>query len=136
MFPLGPKPTNFTSFNNPQPSFLWSLKNESYIPSLSWGYTAGAQYRLKGTPGSLTLGGYDASRYTPNNVTFSFGADDSKPLTLGLQAITSTNTLAGVASLLLSGILVVIDSTVPEICKYFCRSLCLCSTQVSLEIMS
>ncbi|RDW59437.1 hypothetical protein BP6252_12524 [Coleophoma cylindrospora] len=115
IFPLGPKPTNFTNFDNPQPSYLWTLKNQSYIPSLSWGYTAGAKYRLKQVPGSLTLGGYDSSRFTPNNMTFSFSSDDSKPLTLGLQAITATNTFQGVASLLKSGILTFIDSTVPEI---------------------
>ncbi|RDW65184.1 hypothetical protein BP5796_09876 [Coleophoma crateriformis] len=115
MFPLGPKPTNFTNFDNPQPSYLWTLKNQSYIPSLSWGYTAGAKYRLKQVPGSLTLGGYDSSRFTPNNMTFSFSSDDSKPLTLGLQAITATNTFQGVVSLLPSGILTFIDSTVPEI---------------------
>lgn len=115
MFPLGPKPTNFTNFDYPQPSFLWSLKNESYIPSLSWGYTAGAKYRLKEVPGSLTLGGYDASRFTSNNMTFSFSSDDSKPLTLELQSITVTHTLASVGSLLQTGILASIDSTVPEL---------------------
>ncbi|CAG8980566.1 hypothetical protein HYALB_00002564 [Hymenoscyphus albidus] len=115
MFGLGPKPTNFTTFNNPQGSFLWSERNQSLIPSLSWGYTAGANYQLTRTPGSLTLGGYDASRFIPNNLTFQFGADDSKPLTLGLQAIQATNTFQGVMSLLPSGILTFIDSTVPEI---------------------
>ena len=39
-------------------------------PSSSYGYTAGAPYRLNGVLGSLTLGGYDSSRFTPNNVTF------------------------------------------------------------------
>jgi len=115
MFALGPKPTNFTNFDSPQPSWMWTAKNQSLIPSLSWGYTAGAPYQLKAVPGSLTLGGYDASRFTPNNLSFSFAADDSKPLTLGLQAIEATNTFGGVMSLLPSGILTFIDSTVPEI---------------------
>jgi hypothetical protein len=76
-------------------------------------------------PGSLTLGGYDESRFTANNLTFPFSADDSKPLTLGLQAIEATNTFQGVVSLLPQGILTFIDSTVPEIwlpiaaCKIF-----------------
>jgi hypothetical protein len=43
-FGLSPKPTNWTDFNDPYPSYLTSLKNESQIPSLSWAYTAGAQY--------------------------------------------------------------------------------------------
>ncbi|CZR56304.1 uncharacterized protein PAC_06192 [Phialocephala subalpina] len=115
VFAIGPKPTNFTSFNNPQPSFLYSLRNQSVIPSLSWGYTGGASYQLKGLPGSLTLGGYDASRFTPNNLTFSFSADDSKPLMVGLQTIQATNTFRGIMSLLPFAILTFIDSTVPEI---------------------
>ncbi len=85
------------------------------IPSLSWGYTAGAPYRLKQVPGSLTLGGYDASKFTPNNFTFSFAADDSRPLTVGLQSIQATNTFYGDMSLLQTGVLSLIDSTVPEI---------------------
>ena len=42
-------PTNFTEFDDPHPSFLSTLKSTGKIPSLSYGYTAGAQYR-KGTP--------------------------------------------------------------------------------------
>ena len=42
---LTSRPTNFTDFNDPKPSFLSSLKNQSHIPSLSFGYTAGNQYR-------------------------------------------------------------------------------------------
>lgn len=44
-FGLTPRPTNFTDFNDPQPSFMETLKNKSMIPSLSWSYTAGAPYR-------------------------------------------------------------------------------------------
>ncbi len=44
-FGLTPRPTNFTDFNGPQPSFLQTLQNKSEIPSLSWSYTAGASYR-------------------------------------------------------------------------------------------
>jgi hypothetical protein len=44
-FGLTPRPTNFTDFNDPQPSFVETLKNKSMIPSLSWAYTAGAPYR-------------------------------------------------------------------------------------------
>ncbi len=42
---LTPRPVNFSSFDNPSPSFLTSLRNQSLIPSLSYGYNAGAQYR-------------------------------------------------------------------------------------------
>ncbi|KAF2683362.1 hypothetical protein K458DRAFT_452865 [Lentithecium fluviatile CBS 122367] len=41
---LGPKPSNFSDFEHPQPSFLTGLKNENKIPSLSFACTAGAPY--------------------------------------------------------------------------------------------
>lgn len=43
MLGLAPFPTNVT-FNEPRPSFLATLKTKDLIPSLSWSYTAGAQY--------------------------------------------------------------------------------------------
>jgi Eukaryotic aspartyl protease len=46
LFGLTPRSKNFTSFNNPIPSFMQSLQNQSRIPSLSWSYTAGNQYRM------------------------------------------------------------------------------------------
>lgn len=39
-------PTNFTAFDDPHASFLSSLKAKSKIPSLSFAYSAGAQYRM------------------------------------------------------------------------------------------
>lgn len=65
-------------------------------------------------PGSLTFGGYDASRFVPNPISFTFATDDSKPLMVGLQSIGATNTFQGLMSLLPSGILAHVDSTVPE----------------------
>ena len=114
---LGPKPTNFSDFNNPSESFLRTLRNKSLIPSLSFGYTAGAPYRLKGSLGSLTLGGYDSSLFEPNGMEFSFSPDDSKSLTVGIQSISTTNTLStnNETSLLPSSILSLIDSSVPDI---------------------
>ena len=41
---LDPAPSNFTTLNNPQPSLMWNLRNQSIIPSTSWSYTAGASY--------------------------------------------------------------------------------------------
>jgi hypothetical protein len=40
-----PKPTNFSAFENPIPSYMVTLFEQKSIPSLSFGYTAGAQYR-------------------------------------------------------------------------------------------
>lgn len=36
---------NMTSSADSSPSFLTSLKNQNLIPTLSYGYTAGASYR-------------------------------------------------------------------------------------------
>ena len=44
MFGLNQQPTNLSSFSDPYPSFLASLKAQNLIPSLSWAYTAGARY--------------------------------------------------------------------------------------------
>ncbi|THC95062.1 hypothetical protein EYZ11_005457 [Aspergillus tanneri] len=44
--------------------------NTSVVPSSSYGYTAGAYYRLKGVPASLTLGGVDKARFYEGNTTF------------------------------------------------------------------
>ena len=45
IFGLTPRPSNFTSFDDPIPSYMENLRNQSLIPSLSWAYTAGNQYR-------------------------------------------------------------------------------------------
>lgn len=45
VFGLGRQPTYLSNFTNPRPSFLTTLHNQHYIPSLSWSYTAGARYR-------------------------------------------------------------------------------------------
>ena len=45
MFGLGQQPTNLSTYIDPQPSFLTTLKTKNMIPSRSWSYTAGAQYR-------------------------------------------------------------------------------------------
>ena len=68
-----------------------------------------------GVSGSLTLGGYDASRFTPNNITFNFDSDDSKSLTVALQEITVSNALTGTLNALSLGIISLIDSAVPAI---------------------
>lgn len=45
IFGLNHQASNFTTLNDPQPSFLSTLKARNLIPSVSWGYTAGASYR-------------------------------------------------------------------------------------------
>jgi hypothetical protein len=45
-FGLNAKPTNFTAFEEPSPSYMAYLFQQNLIPSMSFGYTAGAQYRM------------------------------------------------------------------------------------------
>ncbi|KAK6220473.1 eukaryotic aspartyl protease [Colletotrichum tabaci] len=57
-----------------------AVKNYGWIPSYSYGYTAGAYYMgASGTPCSVTLGGYDASRFVPHNVNFTLDPSDGLP---------------------------------------------------------
>ena len=109
---LSPRPMNFTNFDAPQPSMLHVLRQDDYIHSTSWAYTAGAHYREPEVFGSLTLGGYDANRFVPNDITFPFGADISRDLLVGVQAIIS-DTMS--EPLLSAGIYAFIDSLVPHI---------------------
>jgi hypothetical protein len=59
----------------------------------------------------LVLGGYDASKFKPNNLTFDFGPEDNRELLLELNEI---KTAKG-ASLLPEPISMYLDSTVPYI---------------------
>ncbi|KAK4556953.1 hypothetical protein LTR86_005934 [Recurvomyces mirabilis] len=120
-FGLNPLPTNFTTFTNPQPSFMQQLLNNNTIPSLSYAYTAGNQYRLNKVFGSLTLGGYDLNRFGNNNITVDMYSDVSRDLLVYVQGINS-----GTTNLLPSGtISMYIDSTIATIwlpedaCKAF-----------------
>lgn len=82
------------------------MYNDGYITSLTWAYTAGNQYsKLNGifwprgnlaepssigfnqVLGSLNLGGYDQSRFVPNDVTFPFAPNDLRDLTVQIEAI-------------------------------------------------
>ncbi|KAL8644752.1 MAG: hypothetical protein Q9210_007094 [Variospora velana] len=118
---IAPRPTNLsgsdpheTTFDptKSHPSLLSTLKEQNKIPSLSFGYTAGARYRLKRVLASLTLGGYDASRFVPGNLTFGFATDNSRDLVVGIQSICVDGSSQ---ELLPTSILAFIDSTVPHI---------------------
>ena len=45
LFGLGHQGVNFSEYSTPNATFLATLKEQNMIPSLSWGYTAGAIYR-------------------------------------------------------------------------------------------
>jgi hypothetical protein len=117
VLPLGTVQSSFSSLSEPQESLMWNLRNSSRIPSLSYGYTAGAKYRLKSVFGSLILGGYDSTRFTPNtnDFSFTFSTDPSKLLTVGVESIMATNTLQGTYSLSSGSHFSVIDSTVAQL---------------------
>lgn len=66
-------------------------------------------------PGSLTLGGYDQSKFTPNGVSFQFAPDISRDLVVGLQSITFSDNQNTNKPLLSDGILAFVDATVPHI---------------------
>lgn len=46
VFGLNPKPTNWTTFTDSTPSFMTTLKQNKQIPSVSFGFTGGAPYRM------------------------------------------------------------------------------------------
>ncbi|KAI9706303.1 MAG: hypothetical protein M1820_004879 [Bogoriella megaspora] len=109
---LSPISFNFSNFNDPQPSLLAGLRNQSFISSFSWAYTAGAFYKDVPTYGSLTLGGYDTTKFVPNNVSTAFGPDSSRDLLIRIQSITYET--AGISSTLAdeTGTFAFIDSLV------------------------
>ncbi|KAL7805342.1 aspartic peptidase domain-containing protein [Trichoderma gracile] len=57
-----------------------------WIPSYSYGFTAGASYR--NTPVSITLGGHDTARYVPHDIDFTLTPQDNMPRALirGIEA--------------------------------------------------
>lgn len=79
--------------------------------------------------GSLTFGGSDRSRYTPNNVSFDLALDVARDLVVGLQSVKSTYANGSSQALLPSPIMTFIDSTIPyiylpvEACQTFERVL-------------
>lgn len=111
---LSQTPVNFTDPFDSRPSLITNLKSKSLIPSASYGYTAGASYRNNATA-SLTLGGYDASRFTPNSLSFGLAKDPFRQLVVALERITFSDSDSKETPMLTDGILTLVDSTVPAI---------------------
>lgn len=113
---LQSKPSTFVQQPS-RPSYITGLFESQSIPSQSFGYTAGAQYRQGVTTayhGSLTLGGYDASRLVHNDVVFT--QDTQRNLLVGLSGLSATTTLAMDIDLLQgTNFDVYIDTNVAEI---------------------
>ncbi|KAF2754377.1 acid protease [Pseudovirgaria hyperparasitica] len=122
LFGLSTVPTNIDG--SAYPTFIDSLfkslddKNQSLIPSMSYGYAAGASYAnaRKGQVGSLIFGGYDASLFdTSRTVQISFpGGVGGEDVSLS-AAVTSVVTDDGntVRTLDNSRFSILIDSTLP-----------------------
>ncbi|OJD36826.1 acid protease [Diplodia corticola] len=100
--------------DNP-PGLIEVLNDAGKIPSLSYGYTAGAHYR--GIHGSLVIGGYDQSRFQLPGHNFSFADSQDQFLIVGVQSIDTNFSLTAVGSqeLVGNGHLSSIDSTVSEL---------------------
>ncbi|KAI8930829.1 hypothetical protein NX059_011850 [Plenodomus lindquistii] len=110
------KPTNFSTSEPSAPSYLVNLFDQGSIPSLSFGYTAGAQYHGQTVLGSLTLGGYDAARIIPNDLTFVFAPNNERDLVVGVAGITANTTTQSNINLLKQNDLnMFIDSTIAEL---------------------
>jgi hypothetical protein len=117
---LLPSTLNFSNTIS-SPSLLRSLKDAGHVPSLSYGYQAGAAYRNAKVPGSLIIGGYDRSRASTPALTVPIS--DTLGFNVGVQDAVATNTLQGTLSLISNEkILAAIDSSVPEL--WLPRSIC------------
>lgn len=115
-FGINPKPTNFTNFTDPSPSYMSLLFEQNQIPSVSFGYTAGAQYHGAPVLGSLTLGGYDSSRLIENDLTWNFAPDNERDLVVGIVDISATTSTKSKISLLnRDPFSMYIDSTIAEL---------------------
>lgn len=115
-FGVNPKPTNFSSFADPSPSYMTLLFEQKKIPSLSFGYTAGAPYYAKPFYSSLTLGGVDASRYIPNELSFGFAPDNERDIVVGVVGIKAKGaTKSDVNLLTRESFSMYIDSTIAEL---------------------
>lgn len=114
---LGVKPqsTNITDLSSPVTSMMEILKNTGQIPSLAYGYTAGAyseSLNLLSAFGSLTLGGYDESRLSEEDtIIVNMNEDPKRDLVVGLHSVLAENK----TELLNSPISILIDSGVSHI---------------------
>ncbi|KAM3086611.1 hypothetical protein ACMFMG_000737 [Clarireedia jacksonii] len=122
MIGLNPAPTNFSSKSTPAPSYMSNLKSQGHIPSLSYGYTAGAPYRFDGVFGNLTLGGYDESLFVSNNLTINFPAGSDLIVDVNAITVTSGGGKSQVLSSASSSFPAFIDSSIPYL--YLPTSIC------------
>ncbi|KAL6721947.1 hypothetical protein ACLMJK_001052 [Lecanora helva] len=113
---LDPDSVALPNTNTKIPSLLSNLNSSRLIPSESWSYTAGNQYRPGPAYGSLVLGGYDTSRFQPNDVSYTFNSSSPSGLVVHIGEINiNTNDVITTVSTDNESIEVTIDSTTPYI---------------------
>lgn len=133
LFGLGITPGNFTNVT-PLSAISALVEQMGIIPSHSYGYTAGANYQLKGVLNSLTLGGYDANRLVPHNVSFTLSSSKVPQTFINSITVTSpgtSNATAKTVSLLNTAdrVTAIIDSSTPflwlpaTVCNRFASAL-------------
>ncbi|KAF7550080.1 hypothetical protein G7046_g8133 [Stylonectria norvegica] len=96
-----------------------AVQSFGWIPSYSYAYNAGAHYR--NAPASLTLGGYDGSRFNHQRTDFTLGQTDglASPLVRGSQMLSSWNSTFNA----------ILDSSTPylwlpnEVCDQFAHAM-------------
>ena len=113
MLGLSGHPSHIHNLALSEDSPLQSLLNSKSIPGLSWAYTAGAYYRNQW--GSLTFGGYDASRVDMSSaMNVNMSTPQAQDLVVNIQSITITvdQSTTYVTDMPITAI---IDSVVPEI---------------------
>jgi hypothetical protein len=93
-------------------SILQRLKSADKIPSLFYGYTAGAPYTDRQDFGSLTLGGYDAARVDMSAALSVNFSDDPFELSVVVDQIKISN---GNITRIPMGNVALVDSVIPEI---------------------
>lgn len=94
MLGLSGRPTAITSSTDTHLSPLQTLQQNGNIKGLSWGYTAATSSSNPPTFGSLTLGGYDATRMSTSTALFMpFSANTSRDLSVAVIGITMTTIL-------------------------------------------
>jgi hypothetical protein len=108
LFGLGIVPTAYNQTTTT--TFLTEMVERGLAPSRSYGYSAGAYHRehpidhppggiltcvlgLKGVSASLTLGGYDANRFQPHDVSFTLGP--AGPVVAVTEIKVSANPISG-----------------------------------------
>ncbi|KAL9585304.1 MAG: hypothetical protein Q9212_001598 [Teloschistes hypoglaucus] len=122
---LGLRPSNSSRFNDSSPSFLTQLRSRNLIPSLSFGFVTDVEKGAQGVHGSLTLGGYDQSRFISNNVTFQISDNGPSALRASILSISASQTLRGDVNLLSKNITALVTSDLPylalpeTVCKHF-----------------